>query len=187
MKRPLPTFYKTDIYVSQYPLEFTNNTVKANRWHMRDNYGYQACNPANDVTGHWDYTFSWLAPLWTITNQRFHIDLGTEKVIKRIYYENGHNAGTRSNSSVKNFTFWGTNDADAFAAYTTYDLDTGWTQLTTSQSTFDQHVEEAIADPKYIAVTNTTAYRYYAFKFADNYGDPQFMNVRRIELQSSKY
>ncbi len=41
-----------------------------------------------------------------------------------------------------------------------------------------------MADPKYITVTNSTAYRYYAFKFADAYGSIYYMGVRRIELQT---
>ncbi|GAI73245.1 unnamed protein product, partial [marine sediment metagenome] len=61
--------------------------------------------------------------------------------------------------------------------------DESWTELTVSQNTFDRHIEEDQADPKYITVTNETAYRYYAFKFADNYG-ANYMGVRRIELQT---
>ncbi|MBE3116488.1 hypothetical protein IMZ68_04720, partial [Candidatus Bathyarchaeota archaeon] len=66
----------------------------------------------------------------------------------------------------------------------TYATDTNWTQLTTSQSYFDEHIAVDQADPKYITVTNTTSYRYYAFKFADNWADyAYYMAVRRIELQ----
>jgi len=43
-----------------------------------------------------------------------------------------------------------------------------------------------VADPKFIDVDNDTAYRYYAFKFADNWGYAYNMGVRRIELQSTE-
>ena len=100
-----------------------------------------------------------------ITDQRYHIDLGTAKVIKRIYYENGHSSGSSTNSGIQNFTFWGSNTASAFAQLT-YGTDTNWTQITTAQSTFDEHAGSDAPDPKFMTVTNTVAYRYYAFKFA---------------------
>jgi hypothetical protein len=83
---------------------------------------------------------------------------------------------------VKNFTLWGSNDPNAFADLV-YSHDTNWTQLTCSQATFDQHIAADQADPKYIDVTNLVAYRYYAFKFVDNWGSVTTVGVRRIELQ----
>lgn len=53
-----------------------------------------------------------------------------------------------------------------------------------SQNTFDEHVGADQADPKFILVTNTTAYRYYAFKIADDYGGERYIVIRRIELQT---
>ena len=117
-----------------------------------------------------------------ITNQRFHIDLGSAIVIEKILYDNFHISGGVTNAGVKNFTFWGSNNAAAFADLT-YGTDTGWTQLTTSQSIFDRHVDVDQKDPKYIVVTNTVAYRYYVFKFADNWGNTDYMGVRRIVLE----
>ena len=55
--------------------------------------------------------------------------------------------------------------------------------MTTSQSYFDRHSEGDEADPKFITVTNSTAYRYYAFKFADNWGGYAWMGLRRVELR----
>jgi hypothetical protein len=109
--------------------------------------------------------------------------LGKAKVVKRIYYENSHSSGGATNTGVNNFTLWGSNSADSFAELT-YGTDTGWTQIATAQSIFDRHVAVNQADPKYITVTNSTAYRYYAFKFADNYGNADSMGCRRIELQT---
>jgi hypothetical protein len=134
------------------------------------------------LTGTYEYN-SWLAVYLTVTNQRFHIDLGSVKIIRRIYYENGHDSGGGIDRGAQNFTLWGSNNAAAFADLT-YGTDTNWTQLTTSQSTFDQHTNSDIADPKYITVTNTVAYQYYAVKIADNWGHVSLLTVRRVELQT---
>jgi len=121
---------------------------------------------------------------WKITPktaQRFHIDLGEAVVINKIYYENYHDSGTETDKGVKAFTFWGSNEASAFAELT-YGTDTNWTQLTTDVVEFAEHTDSDVADPNYVAVTNTTAYRYYAFKFASNWGDADYAGLRRVEL-----
>jgi hypothetical protein len=168
-------------YTSQYPPAHTDTYVKATSKYSTFYWPYYATDPTKSVLGTISGT-TWASAGYSITNQRFHIDLGEAKVIKRIYYENYHDSGSYSNAGVKNFTFWGSNTADAFADLV-YGDDTNWTQLTTSASLFDQHVAANQADPKYITVTNTTAYRYYAFKFADDWGNTSNMGVRRIELQ----
>ena len=169
-------------YTSQYPPAHNDTYVKATTKFNTSYWPYFATDPAISLIGD-KVKREWLAQNAVKTNQRFHIDLGEAKTIKRIYYENSHNSGAITNAGVENFTFWGSNEATAFAQLT-YATDTDWTQLTTSQSTLDQHVAADQADPKYITVTNTTAYRYYAFKFADNYGNSVYMSVRRIELQT---
>jgi len=117
-----------------------------------------------------------------LTNQRFHIDLGSAKIIRRIYYENYHNSGVEYDRGAKNFTFWGSNNAAAFAELT-YTVDTNWTQLTIASSIFALHVASDTIDPRYIAVNNIVAFRYYAIKIADNYLG-SFLGIRRIELQT---
>lgn len=168
-------------YTSNYPPAQNETYVKATTIYSTFYFPYFATDPSKSLTGLWDSN-SWLSQ-YEDTNQRFHIDLGSAKIIRRIYYENAHISGNRTDVGVKNFTFWGSNEATAFAQLT-YATDTDWTQLTTSQSTLDQHVEADQTDPKYITVTNSTAYRYYAFKFANHYGDSSYMGVRRIELQT---
>ena len=168
-----------DEYTSVYPPEHSDTYVKATSDNGNE-YPYHATNPAKGLTA------SYVAKSWRSTantNQRFHIDLGEAKTVTRIYYENQHNWGSITTCGVKNFTFWGSNSADSFAELT-YGTDTGWTNLTTSQSSFDRHAAVNEPDPKYITVTNSTAYRYYAFKFADNHGNAEEMGVRRIELQT---
>jgi len=169
---------------SQYPPAQSDTYVKATtRYDSEDHYPHFTTDPAKTLTGGW-VNNQWLAILNTTTDQRFHIDLGSAKIVKRIYYENAHSSGTVTDVGVQNFTFWGSNTAGSFAELT-YATDTGWTQLTTSQATFDEHAAADAADPKYITVTNTTAYRYYAFKFADNWGYANLMGIRRIELQTA--
>lgn len=171
--------------VSQYPPAQSDTYVKSTTKFSTSYWAYYATNPVKSLTGSW-IADSWLSSSGTTTNQRFHIDLGSAKVIKRIYYENQHDSGTQTDAGVQNFTFWGSNTGAGTFDDLVYANDEGWTQLTISQSTFDQHIGSDVADPKYITVTNTTAYRYYAFKFADNYGNANYMGVRRIELQAGE-
>ena len=172
-------FQATGYDSAAYPPTQTTTYVKATTT-TGAYYPYRATDPTQLLTGA-AANISWISA--ATTNQRFHIDLGTALTIKKIYYENWHNSGALTDQGVRNFTLWGSNEATAFAELT-YGTDTNWTQLTTSASAFDQHTASDVADPKYITVTNTTAYRYYAFKFADHYGGGSgYMGVRRIELQ----
>jgi hypothetical protein len=175
-------------YSSAYPPAFSSTYVKATTEDPTFGKAYYAADPTKPLIG-WSSYNSWqsyenplIPPDYPNVNQRFHYDLGSGKVINRIYYENIHHNGTGVDVGVKNFTFWGSNSATAFADLV-YSHDTDWTELTCSQNTFDQHAASDTADPKFIAVTNSTSYRYYAFKFADNWGYAYWMGVRRIELQ----
>jgi len=167
------------IYASQYPPEQNDTYVKATSVLDVPYAPFYATDPSVSLLGPTSYT-TWVSN-YAIVDQRFHIDLGSSKIIKRIYYENAHYSGMYTSMGVKNFTLWGSNDADDFAELT-YAEDGTWTQLTIAQTYFDSHIGADTPDPKYILVTNTTAYKYYAFKFADNYGH-SLMGVRRIELQ----
>lgn len=172
-------------YSSVYPPAHSTTYVKTTSEYGEGSRPWFTTDPALSLIGAWDWN-AWLSNSSNYTNQRFHIDLGEAIVIKRIYYENLHNSGTSTDGGVQNFTFWGGNTGSGSFDDLVYANDDGWTQLTTSQSTFDQHTASNVADPKYIDVTNTTAYRYYAFKFADTWGWT-YMGVRRIELQRSNY
>ncbi len=169
-------------YTSVYPPAQTADYVKATTTEGVQYYPYFTTDPTKSLIGSINYN-QWVSSAFSTANQRFHIDLGSGEVIKRIYYENAHSSGVNTHYGAENFTFWGSNNAAAFAELT-YGTDTNWTQITTTQGTFDEHVGADQADPKYDVVTNTTAYRYYAFKFADNYGAGDYMGVRRIELQT---
>jgi hypothetical protein len=170
-------------YVSQYPTlhpDYVKATTEAPDFY----HPYYATDPSKSLTGT-HASNSWASAAFEEDDQRFHIDLGSAIVINRIYYENYHEAGANTDKGANNFTFWGSNTEASFLELT-YGTDTAWTQLTTSQATFDEHTGSDVADPKYITVTNSTAYQYYAFKFADNHGDLDYLGVRRIELQEDR-
>jgi hypothetical protein len=167
-------------YTSQYPPAYNSTYVKATTFYDANWYPHNAANPSTSLSGS-GVNNSWATA--SITNQRFHIDLGSAFTIKRICFENMHDSAAGYNFGVKNFTFWGSNSATAFATLT-YATDTDWTQLTCDRSTWNQHADNGgTADPQYSLVTNTTAYRYYAMKEADNWGGA-FNGFRRIELQT---
>ena len=172
-------------YFSEYPHSHTDAYVKATTSENTARRPYFATDPSTSLTGTMDYQ-SWVSAISNQTKQRFHIDLQEEKVITRVYYENFHSTGEYTDRGVRNFTLYGSNSPSAFAALT-YGTDTGWTAITTSTSVFDRHVSSNVVDPKYITITETKPYRYYAFKFADNHGSGSHMGVRRIELQSAEY
>lgn len=167
-------------YTSQYPPVQSATYVNANFLDDTGKYvPWNATDPAKSLTGDWDHN------MWYQlgnTDHRFHIDLGSGFIIRRIYYENNHLSGTNTQFAVKTFTFWGSNNVADFNDLT-YADDGTWTQLPTSQPTFDQHVAADTPDPKFILITNVTTYRYYGFKIADGWGGVN-MGIRRIELQT---
>ncbi len=169
-------------YTSQYPSAHDAAHVKATTTYDDASVKpYFATDPGTSKTGGASYN-GWMTPSGTSTNQRFHIDLDSTKVIKRVYYENYHTSGGSTNRGANNFTIWGSNTEASFLELT-YATDTGWTQITPAQSTFDEHSAVDEADPKYITITNSTAYRYYAFKFADAHGGT-ILGLRQVELQT---
>jgi len=164
-------------YSSIYPPAHSSTYVKATAEYTNRNAFY-ATDPTRSLTGNPDFN-SWEAHVGANLNMRFHIDLGSPKVVTRIYYENYHYFGSAI-EDVINFTLWGSNSTSSFNELT-YGTDTGWTQITTASSTFAPHAGGDVPDPRYIIATNVTAYRYYAFKFP--YANEGYLGVRRLELQ----
>jgi len=159
-------FVSNTAFNSLYPPAHNSTYVKATG--EQSTYEcWRATNPANSLTGSWTNN-AWLADSSGTSNRRFHIDLGSALIVTRIYYENSHSSGGSTTYAAKNFTLWGSNSAAAFADLT-YGTDTNWTQIGGAYQ-FDQHVAADQADPKYISITNTTAYRYYAIKISDTLG-----------------
>jgi hypothetical protein len=166
-------------YSPAYPPAHNATYVKATSEYSSSYAAYLATDPSKSLTGtftgnSWDTT--------SYANQRFHIDLGSAKIIRRVYYENGHSSGGYTTNGAKTFTMQGSNEATAFAQLT-YATDTDWTNLTTEVAQFDQHVALDQADPKYFLVDNIVAYRYYAFKIAISWGALE-LTMRRIVLMT---
>jgi len=169
-----------DAYDSNYPPAHSDTYVKATTKNAALFLeAYYATDPTLSKIGSL-LNNSWLSDSNEKTNQRFHIDLGSAKTIRRIYLENFHSLGMANDFGVKNFTFWGSNNAAAFADLT-YVNDGNWTQLIIDISIFDIYVAGNIEDPQYVLVDNEVAYHYYAFKFVDNYGEDE-MGVRHGDI-----
>jgi hypothetical protein len=166
-------------YVSKYPPEYNSTYIKATSEADPTSYAATlAFNPANPLTG--DHNLrGWLGN--AASQQRVHVDLVTPAIIERLIINNYHHSGTYTSRGAQNFTVWGSNDGDAFAELT-YAVDTDWTQIAADISALDEHTAANEVDPQVITLTNAVAYRYYGFKFADNYGG-ELLGIRRIELQ----
>lgn len=169
-------------YTLVYPLAHNGTYVKATSTYSTNYYPYYATDPSKSLTGT-GVGNQWTSGNGQPSNQRFHIDLGEAKIIRRIYYENGHESGEGTNAGCRAFTLQGSNAASAFAELT-YAINTDWTDLTTASNEFDQHTASNVEDPKYILSTNTVAYRYYALKFSTNWGYGAYMWLRRIVLMT---
>lgn len=168
-------------YIPVYPVAHSTTYVKATTYLNTSYYPHFSTDPSLSKIGE-TVGYTWVSTTGTYTNQRFHVDLGKPYVIRRIFYVNYHKSGTETNYGAKNLVFQGSNSADSFAELT-YATDTGWTTLSLAQNSLDQHTAVNEIDPKYIIVNNGTAYRYYAFKFANNYGSTSYLGVRHLELQ----
>ena len=169
-------------YTLVYPPAHNDTYVKATTKFATTYWPYFATDPAKSLTGDRGNN-EWGSGSGSITNQRFHIDLGSSKIIRRIYYENSHHFGTDTSTGAKNFALQGSNEVTAFSELA-YATDTNWTTIGTYQ--FDIHVSADQVDPKYILIANTVAYRYYAMKISDCWGGGtySFMALRRLVLQT---
>ncbi|MFA5692490.1 MAG: DUF2341 domain-containing protein, partial [Acholeplasmataceae bacterium] len=171
-----PSIFPSPGMVLNYPTAHSDTYVKATS-KFTTYYPYCATDPSKSLTGSAENS-AWRSS--GTTNQRFHFDLGSAKIIRGIYYENYHFYGGGGNEGAKNFIMQGSAESSAFAELT-YATDTNWTQIGGSMQ-FEQHVASNVADPKYIGIANNTAYRYIALKIADNWGGLNYMGLRRIVL-----
>ena len=184
----IPATLYPNTYVSQIPVLDTDH-VKATTY-STFGMGYNpwfACDPSKSLVGN-DFEQSWLsgnpANAQPYQPVRFHIDLTDPKVIRRIYFENNHTVGADwvQNRCCRYFTFWGSNNAAAFADLV-YSHDTNWTQLPCDITAWARHTDTDQSEKQYALVTNTTAYRYYAMKIENVWTDFNAA-IRRIELQT---
>jgi hypothetical protein len=141
---------------------------------------WRACDPSKSLTG-LPANNSWSTDLSYVANQKYNVDLGSACVVRRIYYENYHDSGANTGMGVYQGYFYGTNSSIAFNI-TIYSDTTDLTLLWSGA--FQSHVLADIADPQYINILgNDTPYRYYVFRFVNNFGDINYMGLRRVELQ----
>ncbi|MFA7463390.1 MAG: hypothetical protein WCY59_09635 [Anaerovoracaceae bacterium] len=167
--------------ISVYPVAHNTTYVKATSYLNANYYPWFGTNPALSLTGA-PTSVSWTAGYNQITNQKFNIDLGSNYGIYQIYLENYHSSGIPPTTrGIKNFSFYGTNSAVAFAN-TTYADTTDLTLLGTFEAR--QHTAVDESDPQYFIVDAQDAYRYYVFRIADQWGDSNFLAFRHIELQA---
>ena len=168
-------------YVTRYPTEFSTNTVKATSYFSANYYPWFALDPIKNLTGTIT-DHSWATGSGQHTNQKFNVDLGTEKIIKRILLHNACHLGTSyTNNGIYNFSVYGTNSATAFSN-TTYATITDLVLLGTFQAR--QHILEDIEDSQYFYLNNNNTYRYYILRVADDFGGVADATViRHIEFQ----
>jgi hypothetical protein len=107
------------------------------------------------------------------TWQWLHAVFSSPQAITRIVYQNFFDTVPGSNTAgVMDFSLWAGNDG------------VNWTQLITSQGTFDQHVNNDQADARSINVDNAVAYTHFIFYLVNGYG-ASLIGMRRIELQTT--
>ncbi len=178
--------------LSTYPPAQSDTYVKVTTKLNTNYWPYFATDPSKLLTGDGVGT-SWLSEAGAggIANQRINMDAGVAIILVRVYYENFHNGVGSLDIGAKNFKLWGSASATAFADTTWLsDADmiaAGWTQLTaldvlTGLAQFTQHAAADASDPQYLTVAGAASWRYYSWKFADNWGAGDYMGVKRIEL-----
>lgn len=168
-------------YTSQYPPAHNADHVKASSVYGATFQPYFATDPSRPVVGV-SSNNAWVSASGLFTNQKFSVDLGTDAIVRRLYFENYHYSGSYTNNGSKTVTVYGTNSAAAFA-------NTDYSDLTdlVELDTFDipPHVASNVADPFYYELSsNATAYRYYVLRIASNNGGSSFIAFRRVEFQT---
>jgi len=138
-------------YTSQYPTAQSDDYVKSTTKYSTDFWAYYATDPNKSLTGAWASN-SWISGNGEHINQRFHIDLGSAKLIRRIYYENNHNSGAYTDRAADDFTFWGSNTGVGTFDDLVYANDEGWTELTCSQNTLELQTEDGFGEEEANAI-----------------------------------
>lgn len=175
--RKVPAF--SGEYAAVYPPAYSDTYIKATNYYGLGFYPYLALNPSLPLSGS-RYENSWMTASGYVSNQRFHVDLGSAKIIRRILYNNSHHDGLETNVGVQNFVLQGSNSESSFNNLN-YSVDTGWTTLSTDISSLLRHTEGLDGEEtKIINVIGAGAYRYYALKCSNNYGSTKYMGLRRL-------
>lgn len=149
------------------------------------------------LTGTRTTNLEWLSSFGNTTNQRINVNVGASMVINRFRFNNAHTGGAGTNVGARKFSLWGSNTLSSFQN-SSYADDTGWTKLGVYKlnftgyedneffyeeaTEFRQHVASDTFDFQEFYVFNNTPYRYYSFKIENNWGHPDFIGIRRIDM-----
>ncbi len=165
-------------YESHYPSVFDGTTCKAssaydNAWDVYD--------PALSLVGGWT-TNDWMNGVGEGNDYpyKLNVDLGSAKIVRRLYYENLHNSGGLTSAGANAVRIYGTNSAAAFAS--TIVTDTNNLTLLHSFSMVE-HVASNVPDPQYELITNDVAYRYYILFLDSGHSTDAYVGIRRLEYQ----
>jgi hypothetical protein len=169
--------------ISAYPPDHSDAYVKATSKGSTNYWPYLATDPSQDLIDN-SLTHSWVSVAGSVTDQRFHIDIGAPQIVKSFYYENYHDSGGSNTIGVKTFTLQGSNAEADFLDIYNYATVGNWVTINTSTDKFSKHPALNAVDPQYISLTNVASYRYYGFKFADNWTSAGNMGFRRLELNT---
>jgi hypothetical protein len=123
-------------YQRSIPQHITVTYVKAttNTFEMEP---HKTLDPSHPLSGD-AYPYCWMSNVGNPPSQRFHVDLGSAKVIGKIVYCNYHHAGYNTTRGVNGFTLQGSNNSSSFSNLT-YATDTGWTTIAKSPASLIQH------------------------------------------------
>lgn len=167
-------------YSSVYPPAYSSDYVKATSRYDTSSEPWFVTDPAKPLTGT-NTSNCWLSAYAVLTNQKFNVDLGTAKVIRRLILENFHTGGSGYDIGIKNFSIYGSNSSAAF-------LNVDYASLSDltllGEFTARPHALIDQSDPQYFVFNNDTAYRYIILRIADNQGGGTYMGLRHIELQT---
>jgi len=124
------------------------------------------------------YIATWESVAATVTNQKFIINLESERYITGFRLYNYNDNGSNTTRGVQNYELYGSNNVAVFSDLT-YSSLTNLTLITSG--VIPQSL--AIGDSTDVTFAGEN-YQYYVFRFADNYGDVTSMGIRHVQMIS---
>jgi len=112
-------------------------------------------------------------------NGRICVDMGASVTLYGVRISNLHDTGGATARGIKNSTIYLSDNAGDFTA--TYGTDIAMSQAWSGVVSEHTAVDEA--DWQDISFTQITSGRYLIIEFSDNWGDPSFAGMRRVQLQ----
>jgi parallel beta-helix repeat protein len=181
--RELETYCDDTLSGNAVPImpPLSTNTVKATSeyWPAGLNRHMFSFDNRRSLTGD-SSNRQWFSAAGSTTNQRINVDMGQAYVINKVVIENAHTSGVNLTYGVQNFSIQGSNEPADFAD-ASWASTGNWVDVAVGK-TAQQHVAADTEDPQEFSFSNTIAYRYISFKFANNWGSAISMAVRRITI-----